>query len=100
MHKYGREGWVNITRSGQQVREFRSVSYDYNSQKMIPAKPAFFLQAGDNIDVHCVWDTTGAPSTVTGGEDTADEMCFYLFMYYPQSTFIYFLFGCVLIYGV
>ena len=52
--------------------------------------PAFELRAGDEIRMHCVYQSLTRTDTTFYGEATSDEMCFGLLMYYPAvSEFTY-----------
>jgi len=45
--------------------------------------PAFELRPGDEIRVHCVYQSLSRTETTYYGEATSDEMCFGMFAYYP-----------------
>jgi len=52
--------------------------------------PAFELRPGDEIRVHCVYQSLKRTDTTSYGQATSDEMCFGFFSYYPAvSEFTY-----------
>lgn len=65
--------------------------YDFNHQSMEQSLIET-LQPGDEITVHCHYDTTSSTKNVAFGEATTDEMCYSAILYYPlqrRSTYHY-----------
>lgn len=47
MHTYGKSSWTNFIRGGNVIRRYETLTYDYNSQKMLPTN--YDVLPGDTI---------------------------------------------------
>ena len=76
LHKLG------VSSSAQLIREDGSESclidvpsYDFNWQRAYTYEDAILVQPDDQIELECVFDSTGVNSTTYWGDFTNDEMC-------------------------
>jgi hypothetical protein len=84
MHIRGRQIWTEQFRHNVSLGNLgEDLSYDFNSQGFKPVKGGRTVIAGDELIIHCVWNSQQETTTITGGESTNTEMCFNLFLYYP-----------------
>jgi hypothetical protein len=82
MHLHGKEMWTEHFRGSTQLpRLGETHTYDFNAQKFVPVNAT--IRAGDSLTTHCIWDSVGSPTNITGGESTYEEMCLNVILYYP-----------------
>jgi len=82
MHYYGKQLWTEHYRNGEFLGYLgEERAYDFNDQHIVSINAS--IKTGDNLVSHCIWDSSSAPGTVSGGESTADEMCLQAILYYP-----------------
>jgi hypothetical protein len=46
----------------------------------------FKIQPGDQLNTHCVYDTTKVTKPVAFGKNSDDEMCMHFLGYYPAQS--------------
>ena len=84
MHKYGRE--IYITKKSKEtgntsVMDYREF-YDFGFQITVPMK--FVVNKGDELNVHCKYNTR--TDTVEFGSGSHNEMCMDFLLYYPLES--------------
>jgi len=107
-HNRGKKLWLEHHRNGKKIGEFgRFPKYtgygpdeswmhlekSYNSPKTNPlfkpgtppGKPGHQIQAGDALQVHCVFDTSDKKTPTLYGTNHGEEMCGHILMYYPHD---------------
>merc|ERR1712083_340982 len=62
--------------------------YDFNYQQVIFHDESRELLPGDQLILHCSYDTTGDDNMIFGGEGTNDEMCAGALYVYPAPDFL------------
>jgi len=84
MHTRGRMIWTEQFRNNVSLGNLgEDLSYDFNAQGFKSVTGGRTIVAGDDLVIHCVWNTEQETTTITGGESTQEEMCFNLFLYWP-----------------
>lgn len=88
-HSTGRQVWSNkVTFSGnvltsKVIIDYRAYwSFEHQSQTLVN----FTLQRGDQINTHCVYDTSKYATAVPFGSDSTMEMCMHFLFYYPVEN--------------
>lgn len=83
-HTRARKIWVELWRSGSIVAyPGCSLFYDFNTQSLELRNVT--IVRGDQLRVHCQYDTTAETQTVTGGESTTQEMCLAFLSIYGEG---------------
>lgn len=92
MHLAGLRTTMELQRDGVNLGPMRSEKYyDFNHQS---SEPSFFrtLLPGDQINMHCHFDTSSHTEDVSFGEGSNQEMCLATLFYYPKQEDLYGLF--------
>lgn len=91
-HIMARELWVSqvtydsITgASSTTVKDHREF-WDFSSQSIVLHNPPWVVTPGDQINLHCVFDTSKLSGTTRFGMNSWDEMCMMIVMYYPAAN--------------
>jgi hypothetical protein len=101
MHLIGQKIWVETTRGGKRILDSSGLDqlgvnakYDFSLQSNLAINGT--LQAGDEVNVKCIFKNTPANGALVGnnisalgqavvyGESTNDEMCMSFLYYYPR----------------
>lgn len=83
MHQLGSKITTYVEK-GEQSFDLGTVD-DWNFQTQYWQPLSVDVNAGDTVRTRCTWQNRGS-STVSFGEDTADEMCYSFSMYYPRIS--------------
>jgi len=82
MHYVGIRLWTEQYRNGILINNLaNTTNYDFNAQHFSPIN--ITVEPGDELITHCVYDSTDRNYTVVGGEDSSNEMCYNIVMYFP-----------------
>ena len=89
MHELGTQFDVTLTPQGGEAAPFYTVDpWVFGAQPVTPM--TYVSEPTDTIGVTCHWDNPGQ-TTVTFGESTTNEMCYFVMFYYPFDQ----LDGCI-----
>jgi hypothetical protein len=81
-HQIGSVLYTEVHRDGALVGEIaRQDPFDFNMQKFQDAD--FDVMPGDELQTHCVYDSSGLSGVTMGGPGSEEEMCINFMMYYP-----------------
>eukprot|EP00475_Leptophrys_vorax_P013505 TRINITY_DN19879_c0_g1_i5.p1 TRINITY_DN19879_c0_g1~~TRINITY_DN19879_c0_g1_i5.p1 ORF type:complete len:640 (+),score=127.00 TRINITY_DN19879_c0_g1_i5:256-1920(+) len=85
MHSYGSEMWSIVTRAstGEQKQIHRIEYYDFGFQPLYQLNETIY--PGDQINTHCVYDTSSSSTAVEFGVASTQEMCIQFIWYYPKQ---------------
>jgi len=83
MHLLGISGNITLKHNGQTQTLISEDSYDYNSPRLTFFDQQIDFQAGDEIYVTCVYNSSNKNITTVFGEQTSDEMCLGVILTYP-----------------
>lgn len=84
-HKYGRKFITRIIRNNVELEPLGVQPwFSFNHQGLDPVSRV--IMPGDRLITEAVYDTTGATTTITGGESTSNEMMFDFVQYYPKPA--------------
>jgi len=101
MHLYGTRLWIEQFNHNGTFKRYIGATdpyfFDFQTTSGVPKEvpegaadntPASWvtIEATDRLDLYCTYDTTGATSTILGGDATENEMCMQLVWYYPKTT--------------
>ncbi len=82
-HDLGRKLWSDVNRGGSRAYELnRDDPYNFASQHMNRVEAV--IEPGDEVQTHCIYDSTARSETTIGGPGTEQEMCWNIVTYYPQ----------------
>ncbi|GEM_PF-1580415 len=85
-HELGRVLTAEIHRDGTLLQELnREDPYSFHNQKFRPIDYVE-IQPGDEVQVHCTYDSTSRSEPTYGGPATSDEMCWHQILYYPITS--------------
>lgn len=85
MHLYGRSLYTEHYRCGKKIGEIGRINdYEFNNQQQYLLPSPIKVLPGDFLKTTCVYDSTGVNETITGGEETTDEMCINFLSFYPS----------------
>ena len=92
MHVAGLKMTIDVERDGELLGSLRHEKYyDFNHQSLEETLIKQLLP-GDQLSMHCHYDTTTATEDVSFGEETLQEMCYAVMVYYPlqeRDSFLY-----------
>ena len=86
MHQVGKTIWTSLLKYDENVLISKH-TYDYREfwnfgfQELTPVNVT--LSPGDEINTHCIYDTTKNDEDVEFGSDSSEEMCMSFLFYYP-----------------
>jgi len=92
MHQVGKQAWstkyayaspYSSTPSSKVVYDYREF-WNFAFQTYSPV--SLTISPGDQINMHCVYDTSKRTSPVYFGPTSSDEMCFDFLFYYPLEN--------------
>ena len=86
MHKYGREIWTTMKSKetgNTSVVDFREF-WDFGFQLQIPKQ--FTINRGDELTVHCRFNTGTTKEAVAFGSGSDNEMCMDFLSFYPAEN--------------
>jgi len=84
-HNIGAVLWTDVYRDGAKLYELnRDDPYLFDSQHMNPSDKV--IEPGDQVQTHCIYDSTGRTETTLGGPGTTNEMCWNVVTYWPRLT--------------
>jgi len=82
-HELGRVLWSEVWRDGAMAFELnRDDPYLFSAQHMNPVD--LVIEPGDEVQTHCIYDSTDRTETTVGGPGTQDEMCWNVVTYWPR----------------
>lgn len=82
-HELGRVLWTEVWRDGSMLYELnRDDPYLFDSQHMKLVDQV--INPGDEVQTHCIYDSSDRTQTTYGGPGTADEMCWNVVAYWPR----------------
>jgi len=82
-HNIGSVLWSEVHRGGTLAYELnRDEPYLFDSQHMNPVD--LVIEPGDEIQTHCIYDSSERTQTTMGGPGTMDEMCWNVVTYWPR----------------
>lgn len=83
MHSVGKKIWLTKKSSGVlTVLDFKQFwSFEFQTQSF----SQYSIAAGDQLNLHCVYDASRYISDVEYGLASSDEMCMVFLMYYPVT---------------
>ena len=84
-HKLAHHMRFTVQRAGGEVVSMLDADFDYQEQGTFELKTPVELRTGDKVITTCIYSNPGN-TTVTFGENTADEMCFNFATYYPRGA--------------
>lgn len=86
-HQYGRKVSIEVKRNGTNIGPLRNEKiYDFQHQSLEQV-PVDVLKPGDQFLMRCSYDTSSAKSPkVSFGENTQNEMCYAIVLYYPAQA--------------
>ena len=73
-HTRARKIWVEQIRNNV-IIDYVGCDLFYDFNKQVFAMKNVTLQRGDDLKIHCQYDTSAETATIKGGESTAQEMC-------------------------
>lgn len=83
MHAVGSEIYTTVTtKNNSFIVKNRIEFYEYNFQQNAPQN--FVLQPGDQINLHCIFNTMSRNTNTSFGYGSFDEMCLDFAYYYPK----------------
>lgn len=86
MHLYGKSLVTEHYRCGVKIGEIGNIqAYEFDNQQSYRLPTPVKILPGDALVTTCVYDTTDAAQTITGGEETSDEMCNNYLTYFPSA---------------
>jgi hypothetical protein len=81
-HQIGSVMYTEVERGGDVIGEIaRQDPFDFNMQKFQDAD--FDVMPGDQLQTHCIYDSTERTDVTLGGPASEEEMCINFMMYYP-----------------
>lgn len=84
-HLVGKQMKLEVSRAGKNMGQIRlEHHYDFNHQSLEPS-PIKTLKPGDEILMTCTYDTSKVTAPTAFGDQTQNEMCYALVMYYPAQ---------------
>ena len=87
MHLSGVEMDIDVEREGRNLGPLRlEHHYDFNHQSL-EGSALMTLLPGDQLAMHCRYDTSRLSEGVSFGDLTQQEMCFAAVMYYPRQKY-------------
>jgi len=85
MHVIGERLWTQQFRQGVEIDDIGlMMNYDFNGQHFVMINRT--IMTGDQLNTHCIWDSTSKNTTTLGGEDSFKEMCLNVILYYPDIS--------------
>lgn len=82
-HNIGSVLWSEVWRDGAMAYELnRDDPYLFGSQHMNAVD--LVIQPGDEVQTHCIYDSTDRTETTVGGPGTMNEMCWNIVTYWPR----------------
>lgn len=82
-HDIGSVLWSEVHRGGDMLYELnRDDPYLFDSQHM--NKVDLMIEPGDEVQTHCIYDSTHRTETTVGGPATDQEMCWNVVNYWPR----------------
>jgi hypothetical protein len=60
-------------------------AYDFDLQEIKPFAEEVKVYPTDKLTTHCVYDSTDRTTITPGGDETTNEMCINLMLYYPED---------------
>lgn len=86
MHLSGKLMSIEVERNGENLGPLRiEKGYDFNHQSGEPSNIPQLLP-GDQLNMHCHYDTSRLTEDVSFGELTQNEMCYAVIFYYPKQV--------------
>ena len=55
------------------------------NQDFVPLKNEEAITDDDTVVIHCTYNSTGITTNTTGGDESADEMCFVFLLYWSET---------------
>lgn len=89
LHKLGTKQWLRATweETGEEAGEIAcNTNYDFDLQEVAPRRQVFEFKRGMNMTLDCVWDSSDKDEITYGGDETDDEMCVFIFMFWPPAA--------------
>jgi len=84
-HDIGAVLWSEVHRDGSMLYEMnRDDPYLFGSQHMKPVDE--IVNPGDEVQTHCIYDSTGRTEVTIGGPGTENEMCWNVVTYWPRVS--------------
>ncbi len=81
-HQIGSVLYTEVQRGGDTIGEIaRQDPFDFNMQKFQDAD--FDVMPGDQLQTHCIYDSSELSGITMGGPASDEEMCINFMMYYP-----------------
>lgn len=85
-HAAARNLSVEVVRAGQSLGPLRREKvYDFNHQSAEQSRIATLIP-GDELIVHCTYDTSSRTNATSFGTSSSQEMCMVVFVYYPLQS--------------
>jgi copper type II ascorbate-dependent monooxygenase-like protein len=82
-HNIGSVLWSDVYRRGEKAYEMnRDEPFLFGSQHM--NKVDLIVEPGDEVQTHCVYDSSERTAVTIGGPGTENEMCWNLVTYWPR----------------
>lgn len=82
-HNIGKTLWSDVYRGGAKAYELnRDDPYNFASQHM--NRVDLVIDPGDEVQTHCIYDSSSRTETTPGGPGTTQEMCWNIVTYYPE----------------
>ena len=82
LHDTGSQIYTTVTTNSSFVTKNRIDFYNYNLQQNTPQH--FIVQPGDQINLHCIFNTMNRVENTLFGYGSYDEMCLNFAYYYPR----------------
>jgi len=84
MHAVGSQIYMTQSRNGSLMRVINRIDFwDFESQQSTPHQTPLTILPGDQINLHCIYNTLGVSQPVPIGQASYQEMCLDFTYYYP-----------------
>lgn len=86
MHLYGTKLVTEHYRCGRKIGEIGNIDgFEFDNQQTYVLETPIKILPGDALVTTCTFDTMDATQSITGGEETTNEMCDNYLTYYPSA---------------
>ena len=86
MHQIGKKIWLTAKDEEQEASEVEcSTAYDFDLQEAVYLPKPVEFSPTTAFELNCVYDSSARSEVTHGGDESDDEMCIVVLMYYPAS---------------